>query len=222
MHVKRIGFNSNPNIGLLGFCTDKYCLVGREVSKRHLKEIEETLKVPVHSLNIAGTSLLGVFLSGNSTCLLVPSIAFESELRILDKLKINYEVIKTNHTALGNNVLCNDKGLILSDELEQNAAKQIQKALGLKPINSKIAGLSIVGALVAHNDKGGLIHRDAEKKEIKLVEKTLGVKVEIGTLNFGSPYIRSGVIVNKNGFLVGDLTTGPEVQNADYAFGFIK
>lgn len=221
MHVDKINFNGSVNIGLNAYCNDKYCLVGKDIPEADVKRLEEVLKVPVHQMSIARSSLLGAFLAGNNEKLLVPRIAYKNELKILDELKIAYEVIDTDHTALGNNVLCNDEGAIINPDIEEDARKQIERALKVPVVLGKIAKLEIVGALCAHNDKGGLIHRDATDKEIDMVEKMLKITVEIGTLNFGSPYIHSASIVNKNGFFVGESTTGPEIQNADYAFGFL-
>lgn len=222
MHVDKIDFNGNSNIGLFAYCTNEYCLVGREVTDNDIKVLKEVLKVPVHIISIARSSLIGVFLAGNNNKLLVPNIVSDIELKKLEELKIDFEVIDTKHTALGNNILCNDDGAILNPDIEAKALKQIEKALGVPVKTSKIADLEIVGALCAHNTIKGLVHRDASDKELDLIEKMLRINVEIGTLNFGSPYIHSSTIVNDKGFLVGEATTGPEIQNADYAFGFLE
>lgn len=222
MHVDRIDFNGNSNIGLFAFCNDNICLVGKEVPKKCIEKLEKVLKVPVHKIYIAGTSLVGVFLAGNNDTILVPSIAFENELKELDKLSINYKIIDTKFTALGNNILCNDNGAIISSEFEAKAKKDIQKALAIPTSQQQIAEMDVVGSLCALNDKGGLVHRDASETELKKIEKLLKIDMEIGTVNFGSPYIKSAVILNKNGFLTGTQTTGPEIQHADYAFGFLE
>ena len=222
MHVIKTDFNGNTNVGLYAYATDSYCLVGPEVPSELIKKIEEVLDVPVHVLTIAGTSLLGVFLSGNSKIMLVPSITFESELEIIEKLEIPYQIIDTKLTALGNNIVCNDKGCLLNEDFEEIAQKQIGEALGLTPKKSKLAGLEIIGSLCVHNNKGALVHRDSKDFELEIIEAALGVPATIGTVNFGSPYIKSGVIVNSNGFIIGSLSGGPEIQNADIALGFIE
>jgi len=220
MHVQKLDFNGNINVGLYIYVTDDYCLVGKEVDDADMKIIEKVFKVPTHKVTIAGTSLLGVFLSGNSKNLLVPKIVFDSELRLLDKLKISYAIIDTDLTALGNNILCNDNGCLISPEFEKRCTKQIEDALGVSVKRSKVASLSTIGALGIHNKKGCLLHRDAEDFEIEMVEATLGVEATIGTVNFGSPYIRSGLVANSNGFIIGNISGGPEIQNADVALGF--
>jgi translation initiation factor 6 (eIF-6) len=75
-------FDGNPNIGLYLFATNDYCLAPESTSDKLLHKIEKVLDVPVIKLNIAGTPLLGVFLSGNSEQLLVPSIIFDKEKEI--------------------------------------------------------------------------------------------------------------------------------------------
>ncbi|MBR9690299.1 translation initiation factor IF-6, partial [Candidatus Woesearchaeota archaeon] len=136
--------------------------------------------------------------------------------------KIKYEVIKTKLTALGNNILASDEGCVVNPEFNKTQQKQIENALGVPVKITKIAGLSTVGALCVATKKGCLIHRDAQDSELELVEKTIGVEATIGTVNFGSPYIKSGLAANSNGFIIGNISGGPEIQNADRALGFIK
>ena len=221
MHVQKTSLNGNINLGLYAYANDEYCLVGVDMQQERIELLEKVLKVPVHKVSIAGTSLLGVFLAGNKNCLLVPKITFDHELQTLKKLGIKYHIIDTKMTALGNNILCNDKGALINPDFNKTEEQEIKDALKVQVKKSKIANLPIVGAVAAFNKKGILLHRDAEDFEIDFVENTLGLKVTLGTVNFGSPYIKSGVIVNSNGFLIGEVSGGPEIQNADHAFGFL-
>ena len=98
------------------------------------------LKVPVHRVTLAGTSLVGVFTAGNSNCLLLPPICFEEELEALDKLGIKYEVIQTKLTAIGNNILANDNGALINPDFEASAVKQIKEALKVPVKEATIGG----------------------------------------------------------------------------------
>lgn len=222
MHVLKTNFNGNPNVGLYGYCTDKYCLLGTEVPSACAKEIEEVLNVPVHQMTICGTSLLGAFLAGNSSMLLVPEIAFDYELKKLDQLKIPYTVIQVRLTALGNNLLCNDKGCLANPDFSADQKKRIRQALGVPLKPGKIAGLGTVGSLGALNTRGGIVHRDVTAKETKFAEDLLGVKLIPSTVNMGSPYIRSGLLLNDNGFVIGDHSGGPEIINVDDEMGYLQ
>lgn len=221
MHLLKTDFNGNFNVGLYIYATDEYCLIGQDVPNEMINEIEKALKVPIHKLSIAGTGLLGVFLAGNKNCLLIPKIAFKEEIDEIKRLKINFKIIDTKLTALGNNILCNDKGAIINPEFGKTEETEIKDALNVPVKKGKISGLIIVGALGALNKKGCLLHRDAEDFEIEFIESTLDIKVTTGTINFGSPYIKSGIVVNSNGLIVGNVSGGPEIQNADIAFGFL-
>ncbi len=221
-HIELISFNQDSNIGLYAFATDKFCLVGSEIDDRYVEIIERTLKVPVHKITIAGTSLIGVFVSGNEDCILIPEITFGFEKKDLENLGINYKIIESNVTALGNSIAINKNGAYLSKEFSEETKEQIKAALNIPVKEGKIADLEIVGSCVALNDQGGIIHRDAEEFEIKLLEKLFGVEFREGTINMGSPYIKSGVITNNKGVLIGSNSGGPEANNVDIGLGFLK
>jgi translation initiation factor 6 len=221
-HVIVTNFNSNPNVGLYGYATDKYCLLGTEVPDDLVDDISEVLDVPVIKMNIAGTSLLGVFLSGNNNCLLVPKIAFPNELEILDKHKIKYKLINTKLTCLGNNIICNDKGCLVSREYGERDIKAFKEALKVNVVKAKIAELNTLGSLAVHTKKGLLCHHEILEDEAELLKKVLKVEVFTGTVNMGVPFIGSGILCNNNGFIIGDASGGPETVNADEALGFIN
>ena len=67
-----------------------------------------------------------------------------------------------------------------------------------------------------------MIHRDVTRAERKVVEELLDIKCDESTVNMGSPYIRSGMLCNNNGFVIGDASGGPEVVNVDEELGFLE
>jgi translation initiation factor 6 len=222
MHIWTTNFYGNSNIGLYAFATDEYCLIGYNLKRSIRERLEHALKVPVYHVPICGTSLVGVFCAGNKNTLLVPSIAFNDELQELKRLNIKYTIIDTKQTALGNNVICNDHGCIANPELGEETIKKIGSALKVPAVAAKIADLEIVGSVAATNQTHTLIHRDATEHDIALVRKILNTKVETGTINMASPYIRSGIICNSHGLIVGDASGGPEVANADETLGYLE
>jgi translation initiation factor 6 len=218
MHVIKASFRGNPNIGLYMYTTDTYCLVGPDIPEEEYERIAATLEVPVHRFTIAGTGLLGVFLVGTSSMLLVPSIISDRERAVLEKLSIPYTVITTDLTALGNNVLCNDHGCLVSDEYTPADQTAIGKALGLAVKPFHLGEVTVVGSCAYATNTGCLLHRGALPFEEEMVADTLQVPVTLGTVNLGNPYIKSGVVANAFGFLVGELSGGPEIMNAEEAF----
>jgi len=221
-HIFITDIHSNPNVGLYCFSTDKYCIVGSDVPDNLSVKIGDTLQVPVIRMTVGHSSLVGVFLAGNSKMLLVPEIIRPNELKILDDAKIKYTILKTRFNALGNNILCNDNGCIVSSEYSQEAKKTIQEALDIPIKSGNIAGFDIVGSCAAVNSKGCLVHKEITDDELKILKSVLKVNIETGTVNMGSPYIRSGLVANSKGFIIGVYSGGPEIANADEILGFLE
>ncbi len=219
MHVAKMDVYGNSNIGLFGFANDSFCLVGNVFRKKEIKILKDVLKVPIIKTTLVGTSLIGIFSVGNSNGILIPKNSYEEEIKVLEK-KLNVLVLETKFTALGNLILTNDNGCIISKKLKKEK-ETIENFLRVRVEIGEIAGLDLVGSLGIANNKGCLVHSKATKEEIKLIEKILKVPVKPGVVNFGSPWVSSGIITNSNGFVVGNLTTGPEIGNIDEALGFL-
>ncbi|MFQ6020498.1 MAG: translation initiation factor IF-6 [Candidatus Aenigmatarchaeota archaeon] len=217
MKFLKTSFYGDPNIGLYGFSTDKYCLLGLEPSKKILKKIKHTLNVKIKIIKIAGTELVGIFSTGNKNGILLPKIIEKQEIRNLKKLDLNFEIINSRKTALGNLILCNDYGCLISKNLKK-FKKQIKDVLNCEIVTGTIAGLEIVGSTAIANNKGCLCHMNSKKDEIRKIEELLNVKVDIGTVNYGSPFVKSGIIVNNKGIIFSEQTTGPELGRIDEVF----
>ncbi len=221
-HVVLGSVHDNPNIGLYGFATDSYCLLGAELPPSLVRKISAALQVPAYTVQICGTSLVGVFCAGNNRCLLVPKIAFPEEITYLESLGINVKVINSKLTAFGNLILATDRGCLVSPDFGADTKKQIRKALSVPLHPGTIAGLNIVGSAAVANASRCLIHRDASEEEIKEVESLLGSTCQTGTMSMGSPFVRTGIIANSKGFVASEASGGPEITNADEALGFTQ
>jgi translation initiation factor 6 len=73
----------------------------------------------------------------------------------------------------------------------------------------------------AATNRGILVHPRASVSEIDQLENLFGLSVDIGTVNFGSPLIGSGLLANSHGYLAGSETTGPELGRIEDALGFL-
>jgi len=168
---------------------------------------------------ITGTELIGLFASGNSNGIILTKIIESYELNKLKKLfGINLEVIKSKETAMGNLILCNDNGCLISRSLNKYK-KTISDVLGCEVEIGTVAKLDIVGSAAIASNVGCLCHRESTEKEMKKIEKLLKVKVDVGTVGYGSPFIKSGLIVNSKGVLYSEGTTGAELGRISEVFG---
>ncbi|HLC39611.1 MAG TPA: translation initiation factor IF-6 [archaeon] len=215
MKIIQANFHGDTNVGLFAKASDKFCIIGNFVMDKSKQGIEKTLGVKVFRVTIANTDLVGIFCVMNSNGILLPKIVNSREMEIFRKLKkqfgINLAILPSKFTAIGNLVSANDNGAIMSKTFSHVNKKKIEDCLGVEAEYVSVASQNIVGSLSVTTNKGCLLHRDAEESEMKKIEEILKVKVDIGTANFGSPFVASCVVANSNGAAVGEQTTGPEV-----------
>jgi translation initiation factor 6 len=208
-------FYGDHNLGLFGKSSDRFCLVGNFVQEKTKQKIEEVLKVKVIRATVANTDLVGIFCCLNSNGILLPRILTRTEVENFKKLKkefgVNLEVLKSKFTALGNLVLCNDKGAVVSRLFSKTNKKRIEDCLGVEADYCSVAGMHTVGSTGVASNKGCVVHRDASEKEVKKIGEILKVQTDIGTANFGSPFVGSCAFGNSNGIVLGQSTTGPEI-----------
>ncbi len=214
----RTTFDGDDNLGLHGFATDKYCLLG---TPRHAAKIKDTLKVKAFDFQILNMDLVKIFVTGNSTGIVTAKLVEDFE--DLDKLKEHFEVLVLNtlYSSMGNLILLNDKGVILSPLLRKYR-KNVEKFFGLPCETTTIAGLNLVGSLGFATNKGCLCHPKLKEKEKKIIEKVLGVDADITTVNFGSPYPGAGLIANSSGLIMAKSCSGPEMGRITDVLGFIE
>ncbi|MBN2101338.1 MAG: translation initiation factor IF-6 [Candidatus Aenigmarchaeota archaeon] len=217
--IERLDFQGNSFIGLFSFASDSLCIIGRGASAKHTEILKAVLKVDVIETTFLGTELAGIFVAGNSRGVIVSDKLDEEEIELL-KRKTNVLVLSTRYTALGNLILCNDSGCIISDELEK-FSKKISDFLKVTVKTGTIDEINLVGSLGVCTNKGCLVHKNIRDAEKKRLEDVLKVPVDTGTVNFGSGWVRSGLVANSNGFIAGKDTSGPEMGNAAEAFGFV-
>ena len=200
-------FAEDVNIGLYGFATDKYCLIGKSL---HLdKQLKGALNVPIIQITALDTQLVKIFIAGNSSGIIVPKILEEFELAHLKK-EFEVLVIDDRYTALGNLILMNDNGIIISPLLKSHK-KLISERFGLPCETSTVAKGITIGTLALATNKGCLVHPKIRGDEKKKIKGVLGVELKEATVNFGSVHVGAGIIANSHGAAVGSATSGYEM-----------
>lgn len=215
MRFMQLHVHGESFIGLLGFATDKYAILSENFPEN------DVLGVPVLNTTIYGTNLVGLFCHGNSNGMLLPYFVSEEDFRKVSKFarEVGFNVAKVEdkHTALGNLVACNDHGAIVSPLIEDNAVGDI---LDVETTRMKIASSNETGSCLTATNKGFMVHPDAEH-QLKDIEDILKAKGLCGTVNYGFPFVKSGVIANSRGYIAGIRTSGIELGRIEDALGFI-
>jgi len=208
--IKKLEIEGNPFIGAFGITNEKITFLSTGFTEKKKKIVKDTLNTEIFSITIARTNIIGILGAGNSNGLLLPYNVEEYELRKLKDLDIKIEVLKAKFTALGNMILCNDKGAIVSSRLKKEASK-IEDALGVEVYVSDPLNFGSMG-LCTNN--GCLVHSSLSDK-IDELEKALKVEVDTGSANRGFYYLGLCALANTKGAVVGEMSTGPEINKIE-------
>ena len=202
----------NASIGVYSLATDKMAIVPSQVSEAKARKLEEWLKVKVIRTTIGASVLVGSLAHANSKGIVLPHFMREKEIQaIKSNPDLNIALMETKKTAYGNLILANDHGAVVDPRLKKKDVKQIEDTLDVETVPGEIAGMPYVGSLATATNKGVLTHPLLKEEEQKLLKDVLKVQVDVGTINCGIPYVASGLLGNKYGAVVGQLTTGPEL-----------
>ena len=203
-------FNGSPHIGVFCLLNDHVAFVPYSTSPKFEHLLKSEFGVSVVRTALAGTSLLGIFACINNSKIIVSDIIEKEEIKVLEEYVPEVVQLSERYTALGNLISLNDHGAVCSryiTSVEEIPAKRI-----------RVADSDLIGSAIYSNNHGFLAHRDASQKELEEIHSVLKVKGDIGTLNFGDPLVKSGIIGNKRGVIVGKNTSGPEMQRVDEVF----
>lgn len=214
MGIARIKFKGTSSIGVFILATESYAIVPPDTPGKVIRAIKENLEVEAVKSLIGESRLVGVLSAGNPNGLLVPYYALEEEIDALRKsLGINVSRVPGKITAIGNVVLTNEKACLASPELGDEAISVIEETLNVTVRKGTIANMTIVGSSGVATSKGVIVHPQSTSSELRELEKLFGIPVDVGTVNCGVPYVKVGLVANSVGALVGEDTTGPEIQN---------
>ena len=219
MGIYKYAFYKSPNIGIFVKCNDHFIVLPLGFASTKTTKLAKYLEVTdIIYVSIADTRLLGPMMVMNNNGILVSYIASDEEINILkEKSQLNVERLKSKYTAIGNLIVTNDHGAIVSP-LCNDVKTQIQDILGVSVISMSISGFIQTGAMIVATNNGAAVYPNASDDEIKTISDILNVNVEPVTINGGIPFLASGIIANSKSVVVGNMTSGPELIMLSRAF----
>jgi translation initiation factor 6 len=203
---KLLDYYGDANIGFYGRASDKIFISSFD------EDFSNILKTYSKRVSIGGTEFVGLLTVMNSNGIILPSIVREEEIKEIRKFGLDVLVLKEKFTALGNLIVTNDKGAIVSELISKKNLKAIEDVLKVEIVQASLVNSKIVGSVCFATNKGAILHREASDEDVKLVRDVLKVEVEKGSVNFGSPFVASGIIANSYGALIGSKTSGYELD----------
>ena len=205
-------------IGVFATSTENIAIVPTGTADSVIELIQKSLGVEVISTLINGSPVIGSMIRGNSNGFLIPSTVNQKELSQID---VKVAQLPGRLTAIGNIVLANDNTALVHPELSQKLMDIISNTLSVDVHKGTIADLAAVGMAGIATNKGILLNPMATRREIEHIEDIFGLPVDIGTVNFGSKMVGSGVLANSKGYVAGFETTGHELGRIEEALDFI-
>jgi len=184
--------------------------------RRKVKAIENELKVSPIPVYLVETLITSPFIIANSNGVIIPDIFERYALEVLSEnmkeLGVNLEIVESKYTALGNIVLANDQGAVVSPIVSHKIRKTISDILDVEVASTTIGRCSYVGSLAAVNNKYGIASPSIKDDEKNLIEDILDIKIYNGTVNGGIELPSIGLIVNDKGIIVGEDSDGKELM----------
>ncbi len=217
LKIAKASIHKNPFIGLFLKTNDEVTLAPPGLPKKNAEQIRDVLGTRVVHVLIEQSPLVGLLAAMNSKGIALPCFAEKHAVALLKKEGLNPLVFKGPLTP-GNLIVCNDRCALVSPLVPSDEAKRIGDAFGVEVFQQALAGSTVVGATCVANNNGVLAYNEASEIELKFLEKIFHCKAVGGTSNFGTVCNCLGVIANDRAVLVGETTTGFELQRVFEAF----
>lgn len=218
---QRIDFEGCNDIGAFVVLTNRYCVVGRSMSRNFYSHFQEHLDIPLVETTINNIKTIGTLCVGNKHGLLVPNTTTDQEFLHLRNLlpdDIRIRRIDERLNALGNLIVCNDSVALVHSDISADNIAVIEETLKVKAFSQHIGGEPLVGTFSAMNNQGMLVHPRTTVEEMNELCRLLSLSVVAGTVNKGSSVIGSGIAVNDWISFVGYKSTAAEIVSIENAF----
>jgi translation initiation factor 6 len=220
--VLRTAFSGSSYVGVFLRATDHYVLVRPDVEDDLREELAAEFDVPVVPTRIGGAAIVGALATGNENGLVVSGRATERERESLEStLEVPVGTLDGPANAAGNLILATDSAAFVHEDLPDAGVETVRETLGVPVERGSLAGTRAVGTAAVANARGVLCHPDATDAQLDALEDHFDVPVDVGTVNYGSRMVGSGLAVNDDGYVAGSETTGPELGRIESALGFV-
>ncbi len=215
--IRTLNINESPIIGAFSTCTEDVALVPLGTRVDICDTLGSLLGVRVFPTLVSGSIVVGALCRGNSSGLLV---AGHSTFKGADDIGLPVHYVPSKLNAIGNIVLANDTAALVHPEMTDRAVDAVAEALKVDVRRGTIGGIRTVGMAGVATNRGLLLHPRVSTEELGLIEDLFDLPVDLGTSNFGTQMVGSGVLANTKGYVAGTQTTGHELGRIEDALGF--
>lgn len=219
----RTSVAGSPYVGVFAHASTGCLLVRRDIDEETATAIADELGVEAVPTTIGGSGTVGSLAAGNDTGLVVSSQLTERERdTITDATDGVVAELPGRINAAGNVVLANNTGAYVHPGLDEEAVSVVEETLDVPVVHGALGDRQTVGTAAVATNAGVLCHPQAREPELETIEEHLDAYVDLGTVNYGTPLLGSGLLATDQGFVVGEETTGPEIGRIEDTLGFIE
>ncbi|MDE1856946.1 MAG: translation initiation factor IF-6 [Candidatus Micrarchaeota archaeon] len=214
MPVIKYQIKGSDYVGIFASSSDRHVFLGGSLTHGSKKLLAETLGAEPVDVSVASSDLVGLFTRSNSNGILISNLITDYEIEALRSkgLGINIGVLESDINAVGNNILANDKIAMINPEYDQRAERQIADVLGVEVIRASVGGFKTIGANNILTNKGLAINNRSTEQEKQMADRATGFDSIRTTANTGGLSIGLSSIANSRAAIVGDGTTGYELN----------
>ena len=216
-----ITYTGDPNIGVFSRVIGDIAIIPPDAPEEFLDAIRGAFGAEPVATTIQGSSIIGSLVVGNSRGIVVSGLATEDEVAVLSRYRDVLPLCETMNAA-GNVIMANDTFAAVHPDMPSALALEIGEFLGVEVVSLTLGGVKTVGMAGVATNKGVLVHSGATAHEIARLEAVAGVPVGTGTINMGSSLVGTGLLVNEQGYLAGNATSGFELGRIEDVFGFLE
>ena len=214
MPVLRTDIRGSFNIGNYAKAVGDRLLLTANALDRKARRFEQTLGTTHFKIRLGECHLTSPFFAGNRSGILASRFVEDKILEALRSRSNSQPVhtLETKLTAIGNLILANDKGVLVTPMLSSSHLRVVGDALDAEVEKGTLGEAPYVGSLATVNNHGGIVTPFATDEEIQRLEDLLRIEVHRGTINSGTAFIASGLVATDKGAVAGKLTDGKELM----------
>ena len=208
MMIKKANNIEIPSIGLVFHLFDEFWIVNIK-EKNNIEKVE----IDVKKYYIDSPLIYPYFIEYDGKIII--SKNSPEELKKILKEKFDIIEIDTIENLIGNLYIIGKNGIIYSRGKEKDI-ELISKRLSLPAY--KIKAKYFAGSISKIYKDKMMISQELDDKTIEKIREISGYKIDVGSINFGSPYLRYGIEINKDYMILGKYTTGHEIVRIEEFF----
>jgi translation initiation factor 6 len=214
MRVKMLNISGDAAVGLYLVSNDDYTLIPPGLSEEAKQIIESTLGTTLVETTAGGYRIPGAFSVMTNNYLLLSNIYTEEEINHLrQELDMAIYVLDSDINVIANTVLVHDNKALISYLYSQQLEEELQKLLGVEVERIRLGPVDVFAQYLVPLEDKLLAAPIYSKDELKFFADKLGLeRIVQTTVNRGSIFLRSGMVANSKGILLGDLTTPIEYE----------